>query len=518
MKASLLQTILSAAGSVVIACGLTLATLAPQTVEAVPAEIAYQAQLLDSFTGQPVVSTDVNVTLRMYPSAVSSIPLDTQTFPNLDLSNSEGYVNLAVDTTGWNLNADVWVEVTVDNNLDSQPAETLLPRQKLNSVPFALNAAKLEGDSLAAVRAYADNAATTEAAQALSNAQAYTDVAAAAAEAAANVYTDAQIAALPPGGGGDLTHVENFNRVVFVNPAATQSATPDGTLADPFASLTDAYAFAKAMPGAGSYFDRIVIYLMPGQHNLASTLEMDTVGVDLVGFGNRTAFIRGTADPLLRFTAGTSGPWIRNLNIQPSAAANQCLVAEGGGRLRDVQLSRPTSAGPTQGTLMTINILPENGGNTFSFSINKFEIYGDVNITEYGDQTTFSEGFILGSVTSTGGVHYPAEPEYLSFNNISGIGSLDFQPSTGGGILILGGVQAIGAINWDINTLLFCNNVALIDPNLASPATLVVPQPASGSVIANTIGHGFSGWAGPMQSAGNLDVAPFGYIAFLMAP
>ncbi len=635
-KKHLIAAARGAVTATLIAAAILCAPTAQQPADAVPPDFDYQAQIIDSTTGNPINSTDVTITLRLYPSATASIPLKTINFSNLDLSSSGGYVNLSLDSSGLNLNGDVYVEVTVDDNTDSQPAETLSPRQKVNSVLFALNAATLEGDSLAAVRAYADNAAATEADQALQDAK---------------DYTDAQIAALNLNGGGgvaDLSALGNFNRVLFVNPDADQnqgtaqipdglvvgdnpdvtpphiiefntintsvdhvfvggtvpttagvaevrytvdgdalspgstfnlqvqltnnvlnqdiggiafsvffneldvqptgsaanvsgspiqfeqlittnagggrlniagaitsaantsdegmlfeipmevvsttpldSSPPTGTLDNPFDNIPDAYNYAKTLPDAGNFFQRIAIYLMPGEHVLDSPLNMDTVGIDLVGFGNQQAFIRGTADPMIRYTAGTSGAWMYNLNIRPSGASNTALEALAGGRVRNCVFNRPSSAGPTQGTLISLN-LPSTSGISLAFR--DFEIYGDVNIQGYGSQTTFTDGFILGTVTSTGTVGTSGN-EFLSFSNMSTIGGIDFQPAGSGtpGILGISNVSIINAINYDTDTVLQASLSNFVD---SSNNPLTLPDPAVGSVVSNCLGTGSNAWTG----------------------
>src|SRR5690606_32025845 len=135
----------------------------------------------------------------------------------------------------------------------------------------------------------------------------------------------------------------------------------------PYDDINAAYAAAAAM--GTDYFDRVAVVLMPGVHTLTSTLDMDTVGVDLIGFGYRSATIEGTVDPLITMTAPTSGAVIQNLRITPSGVSNVGVAANAGGRINNVLIQRPGGGG---GTLLSIANAAVAGQ---SLSIADFEIY-----------------------------------------------------------------------------------------------------------------------------------------------
>jgi hypothetical protein len=76
-------------------------------------------------------------------------------------------------------------------------------------------------------------------------------------------------------------------------------------------------------------------------------------------------------------------------------------------------------------------------------------------------------------------------------------------------------VQSVSALTWTTDVVALCSDVAFADA--ATNSLLPIPEPSSGSFFANVVGYGFTSWAGPAQSSGNLDVPPafVGYIAFL---
>lgn len=529
---------LSFAGGLLVAA----AAVAP----AVPLEMTYQAQLIGSLSGSPIVSSNVDVALRLYDGpGLGAVLLDTQVFPGLNLSTTNGIVNLTLDMTGVPLAGDLYVEVLVDDLNDAGPVETLSPRQKITSVAFSLNSDQLQGSSLAAINAYADAAAATAesdanaytdteiaaattalqgyadaaAATAESDANTYADGVAATAEADANAYTDSEIAAATTAlqtyadtvaatAESDANAYTDaaiagiaaavYNRTVFVNPDITQGASPDGSVADPFDNIGDAYAYAKTITGAGSFFDRIAVVLMPGRHTLASTLVMDTVGIDLVGGTEFTAFIEGTPDPLIELAAGTSGAVIRDCALSAdSAGTNRCLLVSSGGRIKNVQMRRP---GGTAGTLL--EVAAPNG-----FSAKGFEIYGNVLVTNYGSggaNTTFNDGFATGSFSSTGTT---TTTELLALINISGVGSLSFDPAGAGagvGVLAISNLLQCGSV-----TLSTAESVLQIgNANFAGAA---VGNPAAGSVLVNSVATAV-GWTGTLGVSGGNTL---GYTAFI---
>lgn len=291
----------------------------------------------------------------------------------------------------------------------------------------------------------------------------------------------------------------NFNQVVFVNPDTTQSGTPAGSLDDPFDNLNDAYAYALTQ-ATGSFFDRTVVYLMPGVHDVSSTVVMSNVSVDIIGFGSETAMIRGTADPLVRIDATNSGPRLMNLQLRPeTGGTNVALEVLTSGRVQDVTIGR---GGGSQ-DLVTINL---GAGETFS--LNNFELIGNMTVTSYGAQTTITEGYISGSATVTGS---STTSEFISFAELSTIGSLDFQPAGIFGILALTDIPFIAGINYSSNTIMRATNVSFLDATTLVPLTLGTDVQA-GSVLTNTICNP-TGWTGTTGSTGNVAGQYISYLA-----
>ncbi|MBX3728467.1 MAG: hypothetical protein KF858_04710 [Candidatus Sumerlaeia bacterium] len=309
---------------------------------------------------------------------------------------------------------------------------------------------------------------------------------------------------LTPTAPGDLatkSYVDsafgNVTRTWWVVPAGSGSATPDGSLAHPYDNLLTAYADAKTI--GGSFFNRVAIILTPGQHSIAGQLVMDTVGVDIVGFGALTTHLNVAADPGILITAPTSGATIANLNINGSAApaTNVLVDIQGGARLRDVALRRSGTAG----TLLNV-ALPA----TQTASLNGFEILGNVTISSYGAQTAFSRGYVTGTITSTG---TSATTEFLGLSDISGLGGLSFAPATFG-ILGMSNVAQCFALSVNSGTVLRAST-----SNFATAAgvPLAIGDPAAGSAVVNCTGD-TSGWTGVLAaSGGNI---PTLYTAFTL--
>src|SRR5690606_22221775 len=155
-------------------------------------------------------------------------PSATLSYPNLDLSQTGGYVNLSINGSSVNLDGDIFIEVSVDDLNDALPAENLSGRQEVSSVPFSLHAQELDGTTLAQVQDFAINEGL-------------------AAEANAMAFTTQALS--------------NFNRIIFVNSSAFQNPVPDGTMTNPFNNIEDAYAYAKTYPGVGSFINRVVIHV-----------------------------------------------------------------------------------------------------------------------------------------------------------------------------------------------------------------------------------------------------------------
>lgn len=474
MTRLMLSRLITAAG----AASLATLLLAPTAVHAVPPTFDYQAQLVNRTTGTPITSPDVTVTVEIFANSVITTPDKTLVFPNLNLTNSSGYVNVSIDPTGLSLDNDMYLEVIFNDNTDGLPAERLLPRVKVNSVPFALNSDRFGNKSYFELTNYIDQ-------QAL------------AAEANAKVYADSLFGSIG-GGGGPTPDPIVYNRTIFVNPAATPSGTPDGSLANPFADLAAAYAHAKTLPGAGSFFDRIVVRLQPGRYNLTTTLDLDTVGIDLVGDGFKSAFIEGTADPLVRFSAGTSGARIHNLQIRPNGATNVGLEVLAGGLVSRVDFAR---TGGAPGNLITLNIPDGVGAGTTTFSFREFGIFGGVNVLSYGDQTTFNDGFITGTVTSTGSVG-DSGTELIGFFNMSAISNITFNPSGFAGALVMVNIPSVSGLTYDgSKTVIRAGNVSFFNPTTFTPLTLADPLP--GSTVVGCIGNVFF-WTGATSSTGNV--------------
>lgn len=252
----------------------------------------------------------------------------------------------------------------------------------------------------------------------------------------------------------------------------------------PGEDVAAAYAKAAALPKL--YNDRRVVMLMPGNHVLDTTLVMNAQAVDLVGFGNKSAAITGSADPLIDATAtGGTGATIRNLIIQATGPSNRTINIRDG-RIQDV-IMNPTGTG----TVLTVNAL----GNC---SIKDFEINGNVIVTSYGVGTSFTNGYITGQVNSTGAS--AAATNFLSFINVGGIGAISFAPSGAFGILVISNVPQIGAISYAANTVLQAGSAGFG----TGTAPLAVPDPLPGSLVANSIGN-FNGWTSiAASSTGNV--------------
>lgn len=286
----------------------------------------------------------------------------------------------------------------------------------------------------------------------------------------------------------------NMGRVLWVVPSGG-APTPDGTLVAPFDDIAAAYAAAQTM--GPNFFNRVAIMLAPGQHTLGSTLDMSTVGIDLIGFGERSVFVNSSADPAIIMSAPTSGAVIRNLNLQAPSGSTNVLVEMYGGRLADVALRR--SGGGD--TLLVI----DNAGS--SISVRGFEIYGDVAIGEFAPQTTFTDGFVSGEVSVTGDGGFT---DILFFNRMSGVGSFDLSPPVGAQI-ILSSVDLVTGMNYNTNTAVRASNVSFLNPNTLVP--LALPDPAGGSILTSVTAD-TSAWTATTPSTANVG-SPFFYNVFL---
>ncbi|MDK2970924.1 MAG: hypothetical protein PWP23_679 [Candidatus Sumerlaeota bacterium] len=310
---------------------------------------------------------------------------------------------------------------------------------------------------------------------------------------------------LTPTAAGDLTTKDyvdtafgNFTRTYWVIPSGA-GATPDGTLANPYDDLVAAYADAKTI--GGSFYNRVAIVLTPGRHSISSQLVLDTVGVDIMGFGPLSTHLDVSADPGIVMNAPTSGSYISNINLnaQTSPATNVILSVQGSGIVQNVNFRRPGAA--TAGSLVTV-ALPASA----TFSFNGFQNYGGVTITSYGAQTTFTDGFILGDVISTG---TSTGAEFVSFSNCSALANVSFTPATFG-ILLMNNVAQCNAISYNAATVFRASG-----SNFATTAGVPValPDPAASSAVISSVGD-TSGWTGIVAaSAGNV---PTAYTAFTL--
>ena len=416
-------------------------SLSATAFAAVPQTINYQA-LITNNVGAPATSTNVDVKVDFYSAAVAGTLLDTQTFTGLNLGNTGGYVNLPVDVTGIDLSGDLYAELTVTDQAAAGPAEVLAPRQKINSVPFALQAAS----------------------------------AASAASASSIVGTWA-------------------SRVMFVNPdSAAAVASPNGSITAPFKDINAAVAAASAIPNG--YNNRTVVMLLPGRHTVTSTIVLNDQGLDLVGFGEKSAAIYGGAgvSPLINATAvGGTGSAIRNLLIQvPSGSGNTALSIVDG-RVENCIISQ--AGGAVAPNLISVNT--SASGNT---SISDSEIVGDVNVSSYGEQLSFNRGYISGTVTVT------AAPSSmfsrLLLTNLGAIGGLNV--TTSGlfpAIVAMSNIVVAPNVTYGPNTLFVAQSVGFMD---ASAATYPLPDPLPPSMLVNCVAD-TSLWVAPaVSSAGNV--------------
>jgi hypothetical protein len=283
-----------------------------------------------------------------------------------------------------------------------------------------------------------------------------------------------------------------LGRTVFVVPDFTQSASPDGSLGNPFDNLADAFAYAESPAFTGTYFgNRVAIIMMPGQHFIDSTVTLDNPSIDVAGFGWKSTTISGSASPLI-IMEPTSGATIRNVNFRPSGATNTAVVARGG-RLEEVAFRRDTGA--PAGTLLTVDV-PTSPA--FTFSIQDFEIFGGVSILSYGAQTSFSQGFVTDTIFSTG--TSPTGTELLTFTNMSTIGG--FAAFVGGlNIVSFNDVQLVSGISYAPGlTLLIASNTQFgapipngVPPFPITAAALLDPAP--GSYLRNCVAD-VSAWTG----------------------
>lgn len=381
-------------GAILLAALATVAVCA-----AAPKDFTYQA-LITNAAGEPATTNDAQVDLNLFYTETGGTSVKTVQRPGLDLAATGGYVNIDIPSAGLDLSKDIYVEVTVKDG--PNPPETLQPRQRLTSVPYALAADQLD------------------------------------------------------------------TRTLMVRPGENIQA-----------------AYDKAKTMNRQYNNRVVVMLMPGQHILNAPLVMDSQAIDLVGFGNKSAAITGQADPLIDATAtGGTGATIRNLIIQADGAANRSIAIRDG-RIQDVIINPNGSTGD----ILTINA-------TSNCSVKDFEIYGNVNIASYGTGTSFSNGFVTGTVTSNGS---SASTEMLSFVNVSALGAVNFAPAGAFGILAISNVPQIGSIVYAPNTVIQIGSSAVGTPT----APGLLPDPAPGSLIANSIAN--APWTGVVaSSAGNV--------------
>ena len=118
----------------------------PMAQGGAPTLISYQGQLTDPGTGEPVADADYDITFAIYDVESGSSPLWSETQL---VSVSEGLFNVllgsvnplsASDFSG----PDRWLEVQVETDLP------MTPRQRIASVPYALNADTVDGQDASA--------------------------------------------------------------------------------------------------------------------------------------------------------------------------------------------------------------------------------------------------------------------------------------------------------------------------------------------------------------------------------
>ena len=134
-----------------IGLGIGVAALALVNLahsQSVPGSVNYQGRLTNA-AGQPLDGVSVNLTFTFYPTQSSSTPFLAVTQPSVPVS--KGIYNLLIGSGGilpgtettlagvFQNNTEVWMGVQVN----SDPEMT--PRTRIASVPFALNAGRLEG-------------------------------------------------------------------------------------------------------------------------------------------------------------------------------------------------------------------------------------------------------------------------------------------------------------------------------------------------------------------------------------
>lgn len=406
-----------------------------------PKQFTYQALLTDG-AGQPITSANTSVTLCLYNAPTAGTFLQKQDFSALNLSTSGGYVSLPVNSTSLDLSGDVYVEVTVRDVAAAGTPQTLTPRQKLTSTPFALQA-----NTLAPAFPWP-------------------------------------------------------NRTLFVNPGTvTASANPTGSLADPFNSIQAAFTKAKTM--APSYANRVVVMLMPGSHTVSSTVVIDSQGIDIIGFGEKSAVVTGSADPLLSATVvGGAGATIRNLILQTPLNGSNRALGMRDGRVENVIINRAGT--PITGYLVDVYAVGD-------LSFKDVDIAGSVNVGWYGASTTFNGGYISGTVTSTG---YSPTGGGLVFMNLSSIAQINFTPPVDGGALptgvvsapktgtlALGNVQVVAGLTINANTIITAQNTSFVNQGRMP---VVISDPAAGSGLINCFGDA-SSWTGVSKaSSGNV--------------
>ena len=414
-------------------------SLSATAFAAVPQTINYQA-LITNNVGAPATSTNVDVKVDFYSAPTGGTLLDTQTFTGLNLGNSGGYVNLPVDVTGINLAGDLYAELTVTDVAAAGSPEVLAPRQKVNSVPFALKAASLDG-------AWA-------------------------------------------------------SRVMFVNPdSAAAVASPNGSITAPFKDINAAVAAASAIPNG--YNNRTVVMLLPGRHTVTSTINLSDQGLDLVGYGEKSAALYGApgVSPLINATAvGGTGSVVRNLLIQVPTGSGNTALSIVDGRVENCIISQ--AGGAVASNLVSIATV----NNT---SISDTEIIGDVNVTSYGEQLSFNRGYISGIVTVT------AAPSTLTsrllLTNLGAIGGLNV--ATVGpfpAIVAMSNIAVAPNVTYGSNTLFVAQSVNFVTAAVP-PTPYQLPDPLPPSMLVNCMAD-TSLWTAPaVTSLGNI---PGAYSAF----
>ncbi|MCB2155560.1 hypothetical protein KQI84_11795 [bacterium] len=246
------------------AAGLVAALLlsVPQNASAVPQDISYQAYLTDS-AGNPITSSSVQVTVDIYDASVGGTVLQTNVY-TVDLSASRGFINVVVpNASTFDNYDDTWVQVTVEDLIAATPPEILLPRQKLISAPYAINAGLLEG--LASADFVTSTALTTHAALTGNG-----------AHVPAGGITDAEVSGITASSVTDFDTEVSNNADVTANTAARHVANSDNQ------NLFETFTADAGSTSANIQADTLSIV---GGTNASTSITGDILTINVLGAG-----------------------------------------------------------------------------------------------------------------------------------------------------------------------------------------------------------------------------------------